>query len=341
MESIKANEQHRIPNLESIMKERGLRIVKRFGSISVSDVKHPELLRVLREISGNRKDTFRPALTSFCCEAVGGNPEIADDAALMFTLGAAATGIHDDIIDNQLEKRSRNTIFGSHGLEMALLAGDLLIFRAWSMLKEIVKKTNQPEKVAEIIEAYRISSIKICEGELKEISCRRKLDTDLEDHQRILRDINLDLEARAKVGAILGGGTEVEKEALSDVGRRLALMLGLKDDTLDSHGLLGNLSYRLMHESVPLPILFAAQSSRNRRLRIESIIKKHYISSSDTSKLLQMCSESEASTYIRDLAKNNAKEANDKLQILKQTVARDVLKFMVKKAFESIEKLCL
>jgi geranylgeranyl pyrophosphate synthase len=340
MGTARANKKHRILDLNSKMNERGLRIIERFGSEAVSGVNHPELLKVLREVTGYMKDTFRPALTSFCCEAVGGKPEIADDAALLFTLAAAGTSIHDDIIDNQLGKRFRKTVFGSHGLDMALLVGDLLIFRAWSMLQEIIRKINQPAKVAEIIESYRISSTKICEGELKEISCRRKLDTDLEDCQRILRDVNLDLETRARVGVILGSGSEVEKEALSEVGKRLALLLGLKDDTLDSRGLLGNLSHRIMYESVPLPILFAAQSSRKWYLRIESILKKQHISSPDTGQLLQICCESEAFSYIRDLAKNNAKEAKEKLQILKPSAARDVLDFMVKKSFDTIDRLC-
>jgi octaprenyl-diphosphate synthase len=333
--------QQGILDLDFKIKERGLRILGRFGSAAFSGVEHPELLQVLRKVTGYRKDTFRPALASFCCEAVGGKPEIADDAALMFTLAAAASGIHDDIIDNQSKKRFRKTIFGSHGLEMALLVGDFLIYRAWSMLHEIVRKINQPAKVAEIIESFRFSSIKICEGELREISCRRNLDTDLEDCQGILRDINLDLEARAKVGAILGGGSEVEKAALSEVGRCLALMLGLKDDTVDSRGLFGNLSHRIMYESVPLPILFAAQSSEKWHSIIETILKKQNISSSDIRKLLQICSESDAFSFIRDLAQKNAKEAADRLQILKPSVARDVLWFMIKKSLDSIDVLCL
>ena len=341
MRIAKSSKQNKALDLCSLMEEKGLRIIERFGSAVISDVRHPELLQVLREVSGYMKDTFRPALTSFCCEAVGGKPEIAEDAALMFTLGATASGIHDDIIDNQFRKRSRNTIFGSHGLEMALLVGDLLFFRAWSMLQEIVRKINQPEKVAYIIESYRLSSIKICEGELREISCKKKLDTDLEDWQEILRDVNYDLEARTRVGAILGGGSEVEIVALSEVGKRLALMLGLKDDTLDSFGLLGNLSHRIMYESVPLPLLFAAQSSRKWYLRIDSILKKQHILSLDISELLQICSESGAFSYIRDLAKKNTEEANEKLQILKPSTGRDVLEFMIKKSFYSIDRLCL
>jgi len=341
MKIVKTNKQHEIFDLGSLMNERGLRILERFGSTVVSGVEHPELLLVLKEVSSHRKDTFRPALTSFCCEAVGGRQEIADDAALMLTLSAAATGIHDDIIDNQLKKRFRKTIFGSHGLEMALLAGDFLIFKAWSMLQEIFKKTSQPVKVADIIESWRLSSIRICEGELREIACRRKLDTDLEDFQAILRDINFDLETRAKIGAILGGGSEVEKEVLTEVGEHLALLLGLKDDALDSRGLLGNLSHRILYESVPLPILFAAQSSKKRFLRIESILKKQHISSSDNSKLLQICFESKAFSYVRNLAKKNAEEASDKLQILKPSVARNVIDFMVKKSFDIIDRLCL
>lgn len=320
--------------------ERGEKIVARFGHVAVFGVEHPALLIALQDATEYWKDTFRPSLTAFCCEAVGGKAEIADEAGLMFSLAAAGTGIHDDIIDKQSKKRFRMTILGNHGLEIALLAGDLLIIKAWSMLKEIARKTSNPAKLIEIIEKYESLLVKICEAEVMEMSCRLRLETSLESHQRILESLNADLEACAGVGAILGDGSKFEVEILSRVGKRLGLMLGLKDDAMDSRNLTGNLVHRLIHESVPLPLLFAAQSSKNRGSRIESILRQQHISKGEIQELVETCFGSGAFSYVLELAKQNAQSATQDLLELKQTSARDALELIIEDSLRSVARLC-
>jgi geranylgeranyl diphosphate synthase type I len=322
------------------MKERSQRILERFGQVSVSGVNYPQLLSFLADVKTYWKDNFRPALTSFSCEAVGGQPEATDDVSLIITVVGAGLGIHDDIIDKSLNKHFRMTILGLHGLDNALLVGDLLIIKSWATVRGMIEKTYEPKKIMRVIEAYESFFIEICEAEFMEVSCRRNLDTDLEYYQKILWKSTADTEACARLGAILGDGSSDEVQALAEFGRRLGFTFRLLDDVKDSLNMEGSLPHRLQYESVPLPILYAAKSSKEKFLKINSILENSPITSLDVSELLQICFETNAFMYVYDIAKQNAKESAKKLRLLRSTEARNILSLMNKKSLADIASIC-
>jgi len=335
------NQDFNYSELDAVIEERGKRILERFRQVAVSGVSNPELLSILEEVKDGWRDTLRSALTSFSCEAVGGRPETADNASLMFTLAAAGIGIHDDIIDRSSEKHFRATVPGLHGLDNALLVGDLLIVKAWTVVQEMIKKNCQPEKIAKIVEIYGNTCVKICEAEIMEISCRQQLDTDIEYYKRILWMANADLEACTKLGAILGDGSEKEVQALAEIGKRLGFMLRLTDDVKDCLNIRGTLPHRIEYESVPLPLLYTAKSSKEKYLKIKFIIDKSSVTPLDVEELLRFCFEAEAFDYICGMAKQNEREAINRLRTLKNTGARNVLALIIRKSFRDVAHLCL
>jgi len=337
MEKIKSTD----PEIVYVAKKRAEKALERFRAEAVFGVSDPELLTILSDVLSYWKDSSRPAIASYCCEAVGGKPEIADDAGLIFVFAAAATSIHDDIIDKSLKNHFRWTVLGLFGLEKALLVGDLLLVKAWSMLQECVRNYDKPLRVADIIEAYGLISVQICEAEFLEMSCRKRLDIDLSVRERILWNINADFEACAKTGAILGDGSDEEVLALSSVGRRLGFLLGLKDEVADSLNIQGNLSHRLLFESVPLPIVYAAKSSGLAQTELQSIIQKESIDPLEIAEIVKLCIDTGAFSYVYELAKRNANEAIEMLKKVPRNPATSNLELIVENAFRVIEKLCL
>ncbi len=328
-------------DLLDVIEERGKRIRKKFAQTVVSGVSNPQLLAILSEIGDNRRDAFRPALTSLACEAVGGQPAQADEAGLMLTLASAGFGIHDDIIDRSSCKHFRTTIRGSHGVEAALLVGDLLIVKAWTTIHEMIQKSNRPEKIKTILEEYGRLNVEICEAEFLENLSRKKLDTDLEARAGILWEAMAEIEACTRIGAIMGDGGDEEIRALGEFGRRLGFTYRLTDEVRDTLNLEGNLPDRIENESVPLPILFAANSSENKRRRAQSIIQKSCLVDNDIKELLEICFESGAFEYVAELAEGNKKKAALSLRSLKASWVRDVLFFMNSESYRSIVKLAL
>lgn len=326
-------------NLGALIEERGQRVLRRFRQVAVSGVSDPKLLEVLRFVCNYWKDNFRPAFASFCCEAVGGRAEAADDVSLMITLTSAGGGIHDDIIDKSSNKHFRMTVLGKYGLDYALLVGDLLIQKGWMMARNLVEKNLQPEKLAEIIEVYGQWTLDVCEAEFMETSCRQNLETELEYYQNILCKSMADTQACARLGAIMGGGSKSEIQALAGFGSRLGFMYRLADDLKDTLNIELNFSNRLQNESVPLPILYAAKTSDEKKSAMKNIIAKSAVEVLDFKKIWETCIEAEAFDYVHKRAIETARKAVNELDLLKYSSSRALLAFMIDDSLSEISNL--
>ena len=113
----------------------------------------------LREVGGSylehRGKCLRPALLTFCCEAVGGNAEQARHAAAAVEMFHTWTLMHDDVIDHDDIRRGRPTahIRGTtlaqnelhllsgaaqeYGIDLAILGGDYIQGAAADMLMSL------------------------------------------------------------------------------------------------------------------------------------------------------------------------------------------------------------
>lgn len=324
--------------MDKILEEKGSRVRKKIEAVLSSGVSDPEFLCILKEISINWKDVYRPALTALCCEAVGGPPEATDDAGLMFALASAGFGLHDDIIDHSKRKHFATTVLGRHGLRSALLVGDLLIVKAWTAIHNM--NSNVPvEKVKVLIEEYGRLNVEICEAEFMENGCRKKLQTKLETYENILWKAMAEIEACTRVGAIIGNGDANEVAALAEFGRRLGFGYRLTDEVRDTLNLEGNLLHRIKYESVPLPVLFASKSSQERYEKLKMIIQKKSVSQADIKELLEICFDSKAFEYVFELAKNNYERNVGILSTIEPSVARDSLSSLCRQSFVNLSEL--
>jgi geranylgeranyl pyrophosphate synthase len=342
------NQNRKYKELDKLIEERSQKILERFDQVAVLDVKDSKLLEILADLKNywssrksSSRDFVRPVLTSFCCEAVGSDPEVADDAGLMFTLASSGFGIHDDILDKSLYKHLRSTILGLHGIDGALLVGDLLIVKAWTVIHRMIRKNYKPTKIAEIMMEYGKFSVEICEAEFMETRCRRNLETGLDYYLNILWQAMAETGACCKIGAIIGDGLLTEVEALEEFGRRLGFTYRLTDDIQDCLNLKGDLNHRIEYESVPLPLLYAAKSSPEKFKQIKKIIEKANIAPSDIKKLLGFCFETEAFEYVRGIAEKNVRQAEFSLSHLRRSKASKMLSLFNEGSYKRISELCI
>jgi geranylgeranyl pyrophosphate synthase len=333
----KDNDQNN--DYKKVIEIRSKKILKRFGEVAVLEVTNPKLVEALEDVKKYWKDFSRPALTSFSCEAVGGNPDMAENASLMFTLASSGFGIHDDILDKSLNKHLRMTILGLHGVNTALLVGDLLMVKAWTIMHEM--NTNSHPKSAELFKEYGRFCIEVCEAEFMETLCKRNLDIDLQYYQGILWKAMGETAACCKIGAMLGGGRIGEVEALSEFGRRVGFMSRLGDDLEDCLNVKADLEHRIINESLPLPLLYAAKYSPEMYLKIKKIVGKKHFDKIDVKCLLEVCFESGAFEYLRNIAYENKIQASERIHSLEHSTAQQILQYILNKSFERIDSLCI
>ena len=324
--------------LDEAIRDRGRRVIDEFFQLMMSGVTDTRLISMIEEIKGSWPGLFRPALTSFCFEAVGGESSQIVNAGAVLNLFDAGLSIHDDVIDKTLRKRFRMTTFGTRGLENAVLVGDLLIVKAWALICEMMNKSDK-STIVSFPRAYEKFFIEMCEGEIAEMSCRKNLDTEIAAYEKILMEINSGIRACAYLGAILGGATKKQVKTLSEFGKSLSLMFALRDDLRDCFNVDGYLPHRIENESVPFPLLYAAKSSNDRSSKIRFIIDKPSITPSDIEELLKICFEADAFVYLQKVVNREAKRANSLLDSLKPTCARELLRSIIKNTCASVSEL--
>ena len=321
--------------LDPAIRDLGQRVHDRFLQVTKLAVTDTRLISMVEEIADYWPGVLRPTLTSLCCEAVGGESSQIVDAGVVLNLFDAGLSIHDDIIDKTLMKRYGMTILGNRGLENAVLVGDLLIVKAWSLICKMMNKSNK-FTIASFAKKYEGFFIEMVEGEIAEISCRKNLDTDLTAYQEILVKINSGLRASAYLGAILGGATKKQVKTLTEFGKSLSLMIGLRDDLRDTINIEGYLPHRIENESVPFPLLYAAKSSEDRSSKIRFIIDSPSITSSGFQELLDICFEAEAFIHLRKIVNQESEKAYSLLDSLKPTPAREMLNSIIKSTYATV-----
>jgi geranylgeranyl diphosphate synthase type II len=179
----------------------------------------------------------RPALSILCCEAVGGTIEQAMPAAIAVEFIHCFSLVHDDLpaIDNDDLRRGQPTLHIKYGEAMAVLAGDLLLPIAYSQLFSETFTTKQQATLTKLL-ANATSDMVIGQvydtlgGLPKHLNEQEQLE---EIHRNKTGAL---IQCACEMGAICGGATEEQFNAISTFGRANGLLFQIVDDLIDLHG---------------------------------------------------------------------------------------------------------
>ena len=139
------------------------------------------------------------------------------------------TLVHDDIMDNADIRRGRPTLHKMYSLDTAILVGDSLLSVAYEYL---LKDCNGNAK--EVLKAFTQGLVEVCEGQSMDKDFELKQKVSIEEYLLMIEKKTAAMaEMCCKIGAYLGGGTEVEVKALSKFGRNIGIAFQIQDDLLD------------------------------------------------------------------------------------------------------------
>ena len=142
------------------------------------------------------------------------------------------TLIHDDIMDRSPLRRGVPTVWKKWNSDTAILSGDVMLIDAY---KRIAKA---PSSVLDkVMDLFSNTAAQVCDGQ------QYDMDFELEDYvdmERYKQMIGLKtavlLACSAEMGAIIGGASPKQCEALYDYGYQLGMAFQVADDYLDAFG---------------------------------------------------------------------------------------------------------
>ena len=170
---------------------------------------------------------IRPVIALLSAESVGSKDDSVLDAAVAVELLHAESIIHDDIIDQEVSRRGKAAFHVRYGYSASLLTADFV----FAMILSIASRY-QDRRVAHTLSK---AALQMCEGEHMELTVdpiTYKLSWD-EYLDIIYNKTGALFETATQLGAIIGGGTNEQIEALSSYGKYLGIAYQVHDDMLD------------------------------------------------------------------------------------------------------------
>ncbi|MBL8520137.1 MAG: octaprenyl diphosphate synthase [Betaproteobacteria bacterium] len=232
-----------------------------------------------------------------------------------------ATLLHDDVVDESDLRRGRNTANAEFGNAAAVLVGDFLYSRAFQMM---VEAGSMP-----VMQVMADATNVIAEGEVLQLLNVHDPDTNEEAYLQVVRYKTAKLfEAACRVGAILGGASPAEQQALADYGMHLGTAFQLIDDVLDYSGDLHdtgkNLGDDLAEGKPTLPLIFAQREGDDaQRTAIRAAIE--HGGRDNLARVIEALNATGALDYARQAAHLEADRAAAAIDGLADSVYRDAL----------------
>ncbi|MDP9343697.1 MAG: polyprenyl synthetase family protein [Actinomycetota bacterium] len=173
----------------------------------------------------------RPALAFLSAEAAGAPASVGLPGALAVELVHNFSLLHDDVMDQDLERRHRPTAWALFGVGPAILAGDALHALAHQVLLDA-----DPRGV-EAAAALARATADMIAGQGEDLGFESRLDVSVEECLQMgAHKTGALLSCAASIGAILAGASPPVVGALAEYGVHLGLSFQAVDDVLGIWG---------------------------------------------------------------------------------------------------------
>lgn len=183
-------------------------------------------LRYFLELNGKRT---RPILTLLGCQLFGEDPIKAINVALAIELFHNFTLIHDDIMDEAPLRRGKPTIHKQWSQDVAILSGDVLYTKAFSLLTK-----NDAQYLSPLFDVFNQTAIEVCEGQQLDMDFEKREEVSLAEYIEMIRlKTSVLIGAALEMGAILANANDANRKNIYAFGVNIGLAFQIQDDLLD------------------------------------------------------------------------------------------------------------
>lgn len=186
----------------------------------------PLLDKVMRYVIKRKGKQIRPMFVFLCAKLNGNVNESTYRAAALVELLHTATLVHDDVVDESMERRGFFSINAVWKNKIAVLVGDYLLSKGLLLATE----NNDFQHLHLLSDAVR----KMSEGELLQIEKTRNLNLSEEIYFEIIRNKTASLLSSAcAVGAYSTAQNMDTAQLMGAFGEKAGIAFQIKDDLFD------------------------------------------------------------------------------------------------------------
>lgn len=296
---------------------------QRFKQAMKSEV--PLLDTVTNFIVRRKGKQMRPMFIFLSAKLCGEVTDLTYHAANLVELLHTATLIHDDVVDDSMQRRGFFSLNALWGNKISVLVGDYLLSKGLLLSIEnnafhLLKITSNAVK-------------EMSEGELLQIEKARRLDIKEEIYFEIIRKKTASLIASACAsGAASTTNDPVIIQKMHDLGEKIGIAFQIRDDLFDfGDGDAGKPQGNdIQEKKMTLPLIHALNNTDSKqRNYIINIIKNENTNPQKIREVTNFVVASPGIEYTRQMMYKYRSEAFDILATFPDSAAKEALKDLV------------
>lgn len=281
----------------------------------------PLITEVNEHLLQMRGKMFRPTLTLLASEVEETpQPRVTTMAAVVELLHLA-TLVHDDAVDHSALRRGMPTVNSAFSHQISVIMGDYLYSRALSTL--VTEGDMEPVRILTEV------STQMSMGEMRQLAALDRLSFGEDEYFALNRGKTASLLSGAcEIGALCGALRY--RAVLAQYGELLGMAFQVADDLLDYTevtAVTGKPSgLDLRERKVTLPLIAALRSMRsNARARVERLFAQEEPDDASIAEVVAIVAEHGGIEYAHRRGELFAEEAEETLQGLPESAARNAL----------------
>ncbi len=209
---------------QSLLRDELIVFEKKFRDAVKSQI--PLLDRIMRFIVNRKGKQMRPMFVFLSARLCAPANESTYTAASLVELVHTASLVHDDVVDESLERRGFFSTYALWKNKISVLVGDYLL------VKGLLLSLDHRE--FRILQLLSVAVQKMSEGELLQIEKSRTLNIEENTYFEIIRNKTASLLAACcAVGAFSTSGDELVTDKLCRFGEAVGVAFQIKDDLFD------------------------------------------------------------------------------------------------------------
>ena len=263
----------------------------------------PELQPAVEQHLAGGGKFVRAGLVLLSTQACGGDERDGVAGAVAIELVHNFSIVHDDIMDGDVERRHRPTMWVLHGVGNAIIAGDALFTVALQVLLD--EMTLERTKAVALLASATQGMIT---GQVLDVASEKRESLTVDECLQIAAGkTGALLSCATSLGAVLAGAPEANVEALGDFGLHLGIAFQAVDDVL---GIWGDTSVTgkpvgndLRRHKKSLPVCIAVAQKAYRSSKLSSLLDGHDLGDEEVveaSALLDECGARRATMTIAE-----------------------------------------
>ena len=319
------------------------------GNTELSTVLHYHLGGVDRygvpaEVPTSQGKALRPTLCMFACEALGGDPLHALPAAAALELIHNFSLIHDDIQDQDLERRHQPTVWSLWGAAKALAAGDSMQSLGDLAILSSAQRGVPIATTLRISQLLTESYLEMIEGQCQDLGFESRTSIATGDYlQMIACKTGALIRSSLEIGSVLATNHSDSTGAFARFGSCLGRAFQLRDDFL---GIWGDEATTgkstdndIRRRKKSFPVVFAFERATGAaREDLHRIYSQEALEDSDIDRVLDVLEEVGASESTQQLTQESAMQALEAIQEVSlpswaKTEAGELVEFLARRQF--------